>query len=118
MILLGNIWDVKMKDYDFSKMMRDNSGAMSYYLSYYFEFMNAMREEGRTIKPPLATMGHALAFVDRMAKEDVSSKQDLKAYYYSTMDAELKEPEPTKTTEDKKPIAHPKDQEEDKELEE
>ena len=88
-----------------SEMMKDTSGVMTYYLSYYFDLINSMKSEGQKIQPPLGTMGHALAFADRMAKKDGSSHQDLQAYYYSTMDAELMEPEPAKKVDDRIPVS-------------
>lgn len=80
------------------KMRGDNAGALSYYLSYYFELLDHLRErraraagiakEEIELEKPLGTFGHAIQFADRMAREDSDKepeeRQDLQGYHYST----------------------------------
>ena len=87
------------------------------YLTYYFERIEQRRLKGETIKPPLGTMGHAIAFVDNMQKgetkgylteasklalsniPDSSKFTDLQGYYYST-EKPIKNPEPASPPKD------------------
>jgi len=94
-----------------SEIMKDRSGVMTYYLSYYFDLINSMKDQGWKINPPLGTMGHALAFIDRMAKRDGKSHQNLQAYYYSTTNTKIVDPESTKEKNEGKSIDKGKENE-------
>lgn len=59
-------------------------GALSYYLDYYYQMINEARAEGKEIKPPVGTLGHAIQFADLMARSETDNGQNLRAYHYST----------------------------------
>jgi len=92
----------------------DPRSPMTNYIKYYFEWIDRRKASGEVIKPPLGTMGHAIAFADRMQKSDTdlpsqmlaasrpdlpdrSKFVDLQGYYYSTENP-IKNPEPTSPT--------------------
>ncbi|MBI3619204.1 hypothetical protein HY213_04205, partial [Candidatus Peregrinibacteria bacterium] len=61
-----------------------DSGVSTYYTSYYYEMVDAMRQRGQKIEPPLGTFAHALQFADRMAQSDTSHGENPRGFHYST----------------------------------
>ena len=72
-----------------AKRNQNGGGAFDYYMSYYFQMIDAQRARGVTTAEPVGTFGHAVQFADRMSREEAgysSGSQDLQGYQYSTKD--------------------------------